>query len=112
VSKELEGDWEGALSLPNGQSRPVIIHFKNQPDRTVEATIESPTQGVQGFPLKRSCRRRRGGVCGAGRGRSYKGTLNKEGTQIAGDGRRGKRGPAHAQPEKEIGAPRQPAAIM
>jgi hypothetical protein len=86
VSKELEGDWEGAISLPDGQSRPVIIHFKNQPDRTVEATIESPTQGVQGFPLKEVAQK--GAVVEfavQAVGGSYKGTLNKEGTAIAGE---------------------------
>jgi hypothetical protein len=85
VSKELEGDWEGAISLPNGQSRPVIVHFKNQPDQTVEATIESPTQGVQGFPLKEVVQK---GVvvefAVQAVGGSYRGTLNKEGTEIAG----------------------------
>ena len=86
VSKELEGDWEGALSLPNGQTRPVIIHFKNQPDRTLEATIESSTQGVQGFPLKDVAQK--GAVVEfavQAVGGSYKGTLNKEGTEIAGE---------------------------
>ena len=86
VSKELEGDWEGTISDPDGQSRPVIIHFKNQPDHTVEGTIESPSQGVQGVPLK--------GVAQKGAvvefevlavGGRYKGTLNKEGTEIAGE---------------------------
>ena len=85
VSKELEGDWEGALSLPNGQSRAIVIHFKNQPDQTVEATIESPTQGVQGFPLKEVVQK---GVvvefAVQAVGGSYRGTLNKEGTEIAG----------------------------
>jgi hypothetical protein len=85
VSKELEGDWEGAISLPNGQSRPIVIHFKNQPDQTVEATIESPTQGVQGFLKEVS---QKGAVVEfavQAVGGSYKGTLNKEGTQIAGE---------------------------
>ena len=86
VSKELEGDWEGAISLPNGQSIPLAFHFKNQPDRTVEGTIDSPSQGVQGIPLK--------GITQKGAvvefevlavGGSYKGTLNKEGTEIAGE---------------------------
>jgi hypothetical protein len=86
VSKELEGDWEGALSLPDGQSRPIVIHFKNQPDRTVEATIESPTQGVRGFPLKEVAQK--GAVVEftvQAVGGSYKGTLNKEATEIAGE---------------------------
>ena len=85
VSKELEGDWEGALSLPDGQSRPIIIRFKNRPDRTAEATIESPTQGVQGFPLKEVAQK--GAVVEftvQAVGGSYKGTLNKEGTEITG----------------------------
>ena len=86
VSKELEGDWEGALSLPDGQSRPIVIHFKNQPDQTVEATIESPSQGVRGFPLKEVAQK--GAVVEfavQAVGGSYKGTLNKEGTEIAGE---------------------------
>ena len=86
VSKELEGDWEGTISLPNGQSRPIVIHFKNQPDQTVDATIDSPSQGVQGLPLK--------GVAQKGAvlefavqavGGSYKGTLNKAGTEMIGE---------------------------
>ena len=86
VSKELEGDWEGALSLPNGQSRAVVIHFKNQPDQTVEATIDSPSQGVQGLPLKEVAQK--GAVVEfavQAVGGSYKGTLNKEGTEMAGE---------------------------
>jgi hypothetical protein len=86
VSKELEGDWEGALSLPDGQSRPIVIHFKNQPDQTVEATIESPSQGVRGFPLKEVAQK--GAIVEfavQAVGGSYKGTLNKEGTEIAGE---------------------------
>jgi hypothetical protein len=86
VSKELEGDWEGTIDVPNGQSRTVVIHFKNLPDQTVEGSIDSPSQGVQGIPLK--------GVAQKGAavefevlavGGSYKGTLNKEGTEIAGE---------------------------
>ena len=86
MSKELEGDWEGALSLPDGQSRPIVIHFKNQPDHTVEATIESPSQGVRGFPLKEVAQK--GAIVEfavQAVGGSYKGTLNKEGTEIAGE---------------------------
>jgi hypothetical protein len=86
VSKELEGDWEGAISLPDGQSRPVIIHFKNQADQTVEATIDSPSQGVQGLPLREVAQK--GGVVEfavQAVGGSYRGTLNKEGTEIAGE---------------------------
>src|ERR1017187_9474748 len=40
VSKELEGDWEGSIESPNGAFR-LVFHFKNQPDHTVAATIDS-----------------------------------------------------------------------
>ena len=86
VSKELEGDWEGTILVPNGQSRPVIIHFKNLPDHTVEAAIDSPGQGVQGVPLKWVAQK--GAVVEfqvLAVGGTYKGTLNKEGTEIAGE---------------------------
>jgi hypothetical protein len=85
VSKELEGDWEGAISLPNGQSIPLAFHFKNQPDQTVEATIDSPSQGAQGLPLKAVAQKGAVVEFAVGVGGSYKGTLNKEGTEIAGE---------------------------
>jgi hypothetical protein len=43
VSKELEGDWE--LVGP-GASFPMIFHFKNQSDKTVSATMDSPASVV------------------------------------------------------------------
>ena len=33
VSRELEGDWQGSVTMPSGQSRDVAVHFKNQPDK-------------------------------------------------------------------------------
>ena len=49
VSKELEGDWEGSLAMPNGAFR-MVFHFKNQPDQTVAATFDS--SNAVGLPLK------------------------------------------------------------
>src|SRR5690349_7489276 len=40
VSRELEGDWEGSLPMPNGAFR-MVFHFKNQPDKTVKATFDT-----------------------------------------------------------------------
>ena len=85
VSKELEGDWEGAVSPPSGQSIPLAFHFRNQPDQTVEATIDSPSQGAKGLPLKAVVQKGAVVEFAVGVGGSYKGTLNKEGTQIAGE---------------------------
>ncbi len=50
VSKELEGDWDGSLQTP-GRSVPIILHFKNRPDNTVAATIDTPESGSMGAPL-------------------------------------------------------------
>jgi len=86
VSKELEGDWEGAITIPDGSTLPVVVHFRNQPDQTVEASLDSPGQGARGIPIR--------GVAQKGAvvefavqavGGSYKGTLNKEGTEMAGE---------------------------
>ncbi len=82
VSHELEGDWEGGLG--NGAFQ-IVFHFKNQPDKTVKATIDTPaTKGFE-MPLD--------GVKQTGRdveigiriaGASFRGTLNQEGTELAG----------------------------
>ena len=85
VSKELEGDWEGLVPVPNGQGLVIIIHFKNQPDQTVEATIDSPGQDAIGLPLKAVAQKGAVVEFAVGLGGSYKGTLNKEGAQIAGE---------------------------
>jgi hypothetical protein len=50
VSKELEGDWAGALKTP-GSEVEVTIHFKNLPDGTVSATIDVPATKSVGMPI-------------------------------------------------------------
>jgi len=85
VSAELEGDWEGALNTPGGTLR-LVVHFKNQPDKTVKATLDSLDQNSMDLPLtdiiqkgpavEFQLRLVNGG---------YKGTLNKESTQLAGE---------------------------
>ena len=85
VSAELEGNWEGAVETPNGNLR-LAIHFKNQPDKTVKATMDSLDQNSMDLPLTdivqsgASVEFQLRLVNG-----SYKGTMNKENTQIAGD---------------------------
>ena len=49
VSKELEGDWEGSLKTPNGSAR-LVFHFKNQPDKTVTATVDDDSRA--GMPVR------------------------------------------------------------
>ena len=85
VSTELEGNWEGSLETPGGTLR-LVVHFKNQPDKTVKATLDSLDQNSTDLPLtdvvqngsavEFQLRLVNGG---------YKGTLNKEATQLSGE---------------------------
>ncbi len=84
VSKELEGDWEGTLQTPERALR-IVIHFKNQPDKTVAATIDTPDTGAMGLPLdnvKQIGQSVEFGIKVAEAG--FKGTLNPECTELAG----------------------------
>jgi hypothetical protein len=45
VSAELAGDWEGTMEYP-GRSMPVVLHFQNRPDKTVNATIDVSGQSM------------------------------------------------------------------
>lgn len=82
VSKQLEGDWEGSLQMPNREVR-MLFHFKNQPDKTVMATFG--TGNAADLPLnnvKQTGQKVEFGMRVA-HGR-FQGTLNKEGTELVG----------------------------
>jgi len=82
VSRELEGDWEGSLPMPNGAFR-MVFHFKNQPDQTVMTTFDTPT--ATDLPLndvKQTGQKVEFGMRIAHG--AFQGTLNKEGTELAG----------------------------
>ena len=84
VSKELEGDWEGSLQDPNGALHPLVFHFKNQPDKTVAATMDNPERNFMAMPLnnvKQTGQKVEFGLKIAGG--SFQGSLNKEGTELA-----------------------------
>jgi hypothetical protein len=83
VSKELEGDWEASIQSPGGAVR-LAFHFKNQPDNTVAATMDSNNN--MGMPLndvKQTGQKVEFGIKIAGDA-TFEGTLNKEGTELAG----------------------------
>ena len=88
VSKELEGDWEASIGPPDGAVQ-LAFHFKNQPDNTVAATMDSRNASrnfnAVGMPLndvKQTGQKVEFGIkIGGG---SFEGTLNTEGTEIAG----------------------------
>jgi hypothetical protein len=85
VSPELEGNWEGAIETPNGTLR-IVVHFKNQPDKTVKGSMDSLDQGSMDLPLTDVVQNGSDVVFQLRLvNGSYKGVLNKEGTQIAGD---------------------------
>ncbi len=82
VSKALEGDWEGSLPMPNGAFR-MVFHFKNQPDQTVLTTFDTPN--ATDLPLndvKQTGQKVEFGMRIAHG--AFQGTLNKEGTELAG----------------------------
>jgi hypothetical protein len=86
VSKELEGDWEGSLQDPNGALHPLVFHFKNQPDKTVAATMDNPERNFMAMPLnnvKQTGQKVEFGLKIAGA--SFQGSLNKEGAELAGE---------------------------
>lgn len=85
VSKQLEGDWEGNLETPRGALK-IVMHFKNQPDGTVNATLDSPTQGAAALQVSDVAQKdlavewKVPMITG-----TYKGTLNKEASEITGE---------------------------
>lgn len=84
VSKELEGDWEGSLQTP-GHAFRMVFHFRNQADRTVAATIDTPESGGFGLPLnnvKQTGNRVEFGIRIAHA--AFQGTLSPDGTELAG----------------------------
>jgi len=82
VSKELEGDWEGSLQTPGGQMS-MAVHFKNQADKTVVATIDM--QGSTGLPINdvKQAGQKVEFALRIAHG-AFQGTMNKEGTEIVG----------------------------
>ena len=88
VSKELEGDWEGLFGGPNAPNGGIkmVFHFKNKPDNTVAATMDSGlSASMVGMPLnnvKQTDKKVEFGLKIANA--SFAGTMNKEGTEIAG----------------------------
>ncbi len=85
VAGELEGKWEGSIETPNGTLR-LVVHLKNQPDKTVKATMDSLDQNSMDLPLTDIVQKGSAVefqlrlVNGA-----YKGTLNKDATQLEGE---------------------------
>ena len=84
VSKGLEGDWAGTLKTP-GPELEIAVHFKNQPDNTVLATIDIPAQNAMGMPIndvKQTGDKVEFGLKIAHA--SFQGTLNQERGELSG----------------------------
>ena len=85
VDAKFEGDWEGSLDTPGGALR-ISIHLHNQPDKTVKATLDSPDQNALGMAMSDVAQKdlsieMKLKMVGGG----YKGSLNAEGTELAGE---------------------------
>lgn len=85
VSKDLEGDWEGVLEVPGHPVR-VALHFENQQDHTVVATFANLEPGAGTVPLNdvRQAGRKVEFGLKVAHG-SFEGTLNEDGTELAGN---------------------------
>ncbi len=85
VSKDLEGEWEGTLAVGPPQGFLVLVHFKNQPDGTVDATFTNLTLGQGAAPINDVRQTDRKVEFGLRVGHaSFQGTLNKDGTVLDG----------------------------
>jgi hypothetical protein len=83
VSKDLEGDWAGIMKTP-GPELEIAVHFKNQPDNTVMATIDIPAQNAMGMPIDV---KQTGDKVEFGLGIAhalFKGTLSKDRRELSG----------------------------
>ena len=84
VSKDLEGNWAGTLKTP-GPEVEIVVHFQNQPDNTVLATIDIPAQNAMGMPIndvKQTGDKVEFGLKIAHA--SFQGTLNRETGELTG----------------------------
>jgi cyanophycinase len=92
VSKQLEGDWQATVEMPNGASIQYILHLKNLPDHTVLAKMEviEPKSGQKYATITYSSIKQDGSkiefvAWGAELTQPlFKGTLNQDGTEITG----------------------------
>jgi hypothetical protein len=82
VSKDLEGDWEGLIVMPNASAR-LVFHFKNQPDKTVTATVDDNNRvGMLVRNVKQTGQKVEFAI--DVEHSTFQGSLNKEGTELAG----------------------------
>lgn len=85
VSENLEGDWEGNLAVGPPEGFQVVVHFKNQPDGTVEATFRNVTLGQDAVPINDVRQDGQSVAFGLRVGHSsFQGTLNKDNNVLEG----------------------------
>ena len=85
VDAKFEGDWDGSIDTPGGALH-TIFHIKNQPDKTVKATLDSPDQNALGLLMsdivqKDSSLEMKLKLVGG----SYKGAISADGTELIGE---------------------------
>ena len=80
ATKGVEGLWQGALKVPNGELR-VVFHVNKAADGKLTATMDSPDQGATGIPVDR-CAFSNGKLTLAANsiGGSYEGAMKNDST--------------------------------
>jgi hypothetical protein len=85
VDAKFEGDWDGSIETPGG-SLHTLFHIRNQPDKTVKATLDSVDQNALGMLMSdivqkdSSLEMKLRLVAG-----SYKGAISADGTELIGE---------------------------
>ena len=83
IAKELEGTWDGTIDAGARQMR-VILKMANQADGTATGSIASPDGSGLEIPIGMTVKDKTLTVDVPSIGGSFVGTLNAEGTQLAG----------------------------
>lgn len=50
--KDIEGIWMGNLTVPGGLELKIVFNISTNPDGSINASMDSPDQGVSGIPVE------------------------------------------------------------
>lgn len=85
IGKELEGTWNGAMTVAaNGQQMRIVLTMANQPDGTATGTIMSPDGSGMEIPIAMSQKDKTFTFDVPSVGASFAGTLSADGSELAG----------------------------
>jgi len=50
--RDIEGIWMGNLTIPGGLKLRIVFNISTNPDGSINASMDSPDQGVSGIPVE------------------------------------------------------------